>query len=112
MEPILLVMSNLPDRDSALQLAHSLVTARLAACVNVLAQVTSVYRWKGEIETATEVPVLIKTRESLFPRVEEAIRRMHPYELPEVVAVPITAGSSAYLEWVALETPTSAKPLV
>ena len=104
MEPILLVMSNLPDRDSALQLAHSLVEARLAACVNVLAQCTSVYRWKGEMETAAEVPVLIKTRESLFPRVEEAIRQMHPYELPEVVAVPITAGLAAYLEWVAVET--------
>ena len=104
MEPILLVMSNLPDRDSALKLAHSLVEARLAACVNVLAQCTSVYRWKGEAETAAEVPVLIKTRESLFPRVEEAIRRMHHYELPEVEAVPITACLAAYLEWVAVET--------
>jgi periplasmic divalent cation tolerance protein len=104
MEPLLLVMSNLPDRESALELARGLVEARLAACVNVLAECTSVYRWKGKTETAGEVPVLIKTRESLFPRVEEAIRRVHPYELPEVVAVPVTAGLAAYLEWVEQET--------
>jgi periplasmic divalent cation tolerance protein len=108
MEPILLITTNLPDRDSALELAHSLVDARLAACVNVLGECASVYRWKGKIETSAEVPVLIKTRESLFPRVEEAIRRLHPYELPEVVAVPVTAGLAAYVEWVVHETATSA----
>jgi len=109
MEPILLVMSNFPDRESALKLAHSLVEARLAACVNVMHECTSVYHWHGKTETAAEVPVLIKTRESLFPRVEEAIRRLHPYELPEVVAVPVTAGLAAYLEWVAQETASSAQ---
>jgi periplasmic divalent cation tolerance protein len=104
MEPVLLVLSNLPDRDSALRLAEALVAQRLAACVNVLAECTSVYRWQGAVETASEVPVLIKTRESLYPRVEEAIRRLHPYEVPEVIALRLSGGLPAYLQWVLEES--------
>jgi periplasmic divalent cation tolerance protein len=104
MEPVLLVLSNLPDRERALQLAAALVEARLAACVNVLGECTSLYRWRGAVETAAEVPVLIKTRESLYARVEQAIRKLHPYELPEVVALRVDRGLPAYLQWVAEES--------
>jgi periplasmic divalent cation tolerance protein len=103
-EPILVVLTNLPDRDTALALSRALVDERLAACVNVLADCTSVYRWKGSVETASEVPVLIKTRQSLYSSLEQAIRRLHPYELPEIVALPVTAGLPAYLAWVSEET--------
>ena len=104
MEPVLLVLSNLPNRDSALRLAETLVAQRLAACVNVLTECTSVYRWQRAVETASEVPVLIKTRESLYPRVEEAIRRLHPYEVPEVIALRLSGGLPAYLQWVLEES--------
>lgn len=108
MEPVLLVLSNLPDRDSALRLARAVVEQGLAACVNVLGGCTSVYRWKGAVETAEEVSVLIKTRESLYPQLEEAIRGLHPYELPEVIAVRLAAGFADYLQWVRVETTVTA----
>lgn len=98
------MLTNLPDRASAGKLARDLIEGRLAACVNVGAAVESIYHWRGEIETATEVPLAIKTRAVLFSKVEAAIRRFHPYELPEIVAVPITHGSPAYLDWIAAET--------
>ena len=104
-EPIL-VITNLPGRDAALKLAHKLIEARLAACVNVMAECTSVYRWKGKIETAPEVPVFIKTLKALFPRLEQMVRQYHPYELPELIAVPIGDGLKAYLDWLATETLT------
>lgn len=103
-EAALLVLTNLPDHDAALKLARTLVQRRLAACVNVLGGCASVYRWEGEIEEAAEVPVLVKTRASRYAEVEAAIRELHPYELPEVVAVPIVRGLPEYLDWVAEET--------
>ncbi|MCC6532207.1 MAG: divalent-cation tolerance protein CutA [Burkholderiales bacterium] len=101
---VLLVFTNLPDRDRALDLADKLVARRVAACVNVLAQCTSVYRWKGEVETAAEVPVLIKTTRAAYPQLERTIRELHPYELPELVAVPLDTGLGEYLAWVAEQT--------
>ena len=103
-DPVLLVLTNLPDADSAQALAAHLVEARVAACVNVLAPATSVYRWEGAIETATEVPLLIKTPASRYAALEAAIRAQHPYELPEVIAVPVTHGLPGYLDWVRTET--------
>ncbi len=100
----LLVLTNLPDAAAAEALARRLVDARLAACVNVLAPCTSVYRWQGEVETATEVPLLIKTTKAGYAALETAIRDAHPYELPEVVAVDIVCGLPAYMEWIARET--------
>ena len=100
----LLVLTNLPDRDAAMKLAAELVQRRLAACVNVLSGCTSVYRWKGAIEEASEVPVLMKTRAVRYRELEAAIRELHPYELPEVIAVPVERGLTEYLEWVAEET--------
>ena len=103
-EAAIVVLTNLPDRASAGKLARDLIERRLAACVNVGATVESIYHWRGEIETATEVPLAIKTRAVLFSKVEAAIRRFHPYELPEIVAVPITHASPAYLDWITAET--------
>jgi periplasmic divalent cation tolerance protein len=107
MDEVIVVLTNLPDREAALKLARALVAQRLAACVNVLAQCSSVYRWKGELENATEVPVLIKTRAARYAEVEAAIRALHPYELPEIVAVPVERGLEDYLRWVADETAIS-----
>jgi periplasmic divalent cation tolerance protein len=100
----LIVLTNMPDRASAVRLAQELVEKRLAACVNVLGEVSSVYRWRERIETAQEVPVLIKTRGALYAEVEAAIAGAHPYELPEIIAVPVVRGLPAYLEWVVTET--------
>lgn len=100
----LLVLTNLPDADRARDLAARLVEARLAACVNILAPCRSVYRWDGRIEEAEEVPVLIKTTAERYAALEAAIRAHHPYELPEIVAVPIGRGLPGYLAWVAGET--------
>jgi len=107
MDELIVVLTNLPDRAAALKLAQELVAQRLAACVNVLAECASVYRWKGELESAAEVPVLIKTRAARYAEVEAAIRRLHPYELPEIVAVPVVRGLDEYLDWVAGETSIS-----
>ncbi len=96
----LLVISNLPERDSAERLAAQLIEQGLAACVNVLAPCFSVYRWQGRVETATEVPVFIKTTRAAYPALEAAIRAAHPYELPEIIAVPLTVGLPAYLDWI------------
>lgn len=100
----LLVVTNLPDRDAAIRLARALVERRLAACVNVLSGCTSVYRWDGALEQAEEVPLLIKTRAARYPELEALIRELHPYELPEIVAVPMVRGLPDYLDWVAEET--------
>jgi periplasmic divalent cation tolerance protein len=100
----LLVLTNLPDRAAAERLAELLVEKRLAACVNILAPCRSVYRWKGAVQRDEEHPVLIKTTRERYPEMEQALRAAHPYELPEIIAVPIERGLPAYLEWVAGET--------
>ena len=104
MPDTLLVLTNLPDAASAERIARLLVEQRLAACVNILAPCTSIYRWQGATETATEVPLLIKTTPAHYAALEAAIRAHHPYELPEIVAVPLEAGLPGYLAWVASET--------
>lgn len=104
MTDALLVLTNLPDEPSAVALAQQLIEQRAAACVNRLAPCASTYRWRGTIETATEVPLLIKTTRSAYPRLEQLIREAHPYELPEIIAIPVKRGLPAYLDWVRLET--------
>lgn len=102
----LLVLTNLPDTASAETLATRLVEERLAACVNILQPCRSVYRWQGAVETANEVPLLIKTTGACYPALEAAIRAQHPYETPEIIALPIHRGLPDYLAWVATETQT------
>lgn len=100
----LLVLTNLPDRAAAERLAGALVEQRVAACVNILASCRSVYRWKDAVQHDDEHPVLIKTTAERYPALEAAIRAAHPYELPEIIAVPIERGLPAYLAWVDAET--------
>jgi len=107
MPEALVVLTTLPDRAAALQLGQELIARRLAACVNVLAECTSIYRWEGKVENANEVPVLIKTRAALYPEVEAAISELHPYELPEIIAVSVGCGLADYLDWVSAETTIS-----
>lgn len=102
--PKLLVFTNLPDRASAERLADLLLEQRLAACVNILAPCRSVYRWKGVVQHDEEHPMLIKTSAERYGALEQALREGHPYELPEIIAVPIEQGLPAYLDWVAAET--------
>lgn len=88
-----------PDQETALELAGSLVQTRLAACVNILPAIQSVYMWKGAIERDAEVLLLIKTAQEKMAAVQEHIVEHHPYELPEVIAVPIVDGLPGYLQW-------------
>lgn len=101
---VLAVITNVPDRATAERIADGLVTAGVAACVNIMAECTSVYRWQGKLEHASEVPMLIKTTRAAYPRVEEEMRKLHPYELPEIIALPVSAGLPEYLNWVVTET--------
>ena len=98
------VLTNLPDRESADVLAQTLVEGRFAACVNILAPCRSIYRWNGAVEAANEVPVMIKTSEARYPALEAAIRAQHPYDVPEIIAFPVTAALPVYLAWVLAET--------
>jgi periplasmic divalent cation tolerance protein len=95
-----------PDRETAERLARTLVGERLAACVNVMPAMQSIFRWKGQIETATEQMLVIKTRTADYAVIERRIRSLHPYELPEVIAVPVVAGLSEYLAWLDNPDPT------
>jgi periplasmic divalent cation tolerance protein len=99
----LLVITNAPDPAVALQIAHHIVELQVAACVNILAPCRSVYRWQGTVEEATEIPLLIKTTADRYPDLERAIKSVHPYEVPEIIAMPITAGLPSYLAWVESE---------
>ena len=100
----LLVLTNLPERAVAEKLAAMLVERSLAACVNILAPCRSVYRWKGAVETAEEYPLFAKTTRDRYSLLERVVQELHPYELPEIIAVPLGGGLPAYLEWVAAET--------
>ncbi len=99
-----LVITTLPDDESFQALARSLLDQGLIACANGLPGARSVYRWKGEVESASEVLALLKTRGELVPRLTEAIVALHPYELPEVVAVPVVGGLGDYIDWIKAQT--------
>lgn len=100
----ILVITGLPDKAQAASLAHKLIEERLAACVNIQGECTSIYRWQGRMESGAEVPVFIKTVAQHYSSVERLIKSMHPYELPEIIAVPISSGLPAYLHWISGET--------
>lgn len=101
---IIVVLTNLPDSDSAFNLAREVVHLRLAACANVLAPATSFYTWEGKAEQATEFPVLFKTSQSRYAELEKAILERHPYSLPEIITWPIAGGLPEYLRWVEQES--------
>jgi periplasmic divalent cation tolerance protein len=107
MNEILLVLTNVPDNETAIRISRELIEQRVAACVNILPGVLSVYRWQGAIEETHEVSLLIKTTQDAYPKLEAALKTMHPYEVPEILALPIFAGFPTYLDWVAAETQKS-----
>ena len=102
----LLVITNLPDRAAAERLADALIEKRVAACVNILAPCRSVYRWKDAVQHDEEHPLLIKTGEERYAALEAAIRADHPYDLPEIIAIPVERGLPAYMDWVVSESTT------
>jgi periplasmic divalent cation tolerance protein len=105
---IVLVMA--ANEDESDKIAQALVEERLAACVNIVGPARSVYRWRGAIETANEYMLVIKTPTRNFSKLERKVRELHSYEVPEIVAVPLTAGSKPYVEWLA-ESTAQAAPL-
>ena len=100
MDQALLCFCTCPSREVAETLASAVVEARLAACVNILPGVISVYRWQDAVETAEEVMLWAKTSRRHFPALAERLRAGHPYELPEIIAVSINTGSEPYLQWI------------
>jgi len=98
------VITTISSKSGAEKIAKSLIYKRLAACVQIIGPIKSAYRWKGKIENAKEWGCLIKTRKTLYKKVETAIRKNHPYEVPEIIAIPIIKGSKDYLKWLSDET--------
>jgi len=97
---VLLALSTFPDRETAQRISNQLVTEKLAACANILPAIESVYRWKGEIETGNETLVFFKLSEDQQSTFQEKLRSLHPYEIPEIIFVPVSAGLPEYLRWV------------
>ena len=95
-----IVLTTAGSQDEAQKIASALVERRLAACVNIVPRIESVYRWQGKVESATEWLLIIKIEAKTFERVRDAIKELHSYELPECVMIEITDGSKAYLEWI------------
>lgn len=95
-----LILSTCPDRRSGARIARTLVRERLAACVNLVPVAQSIYRWKGKIESAKEILLVVKARASDYKRVEVRLQKLHPYTLPEIVAVDIAQGNARYLAWI------------
>lgn len=100
----ILILSTCPDAGVAGAIAQALVTDRIAACVNIIPGITSRFRWKGQIESSDEQLLLIKTTSDRYQDAEKKIRTMHPYELPEIIAIPVTLGLADYLNWIDQET--------
>lgn len=100
----LIVITTVPDENLAVKLTESLLQQRLAACVHRLPAGQSTYWWQGKLETSVEITLLIKSTRSCYAELETAIRRLHPYDIPEIVALPVSAGLPAYLNWIMSET--------
>lgn len=98
--PQSLVLCTCPDRETARQLAETLVSRRLAACVNIVPGLESVYEWQGKVERDAEVLLIIKTNAARYPGVEATLREQHPYELPEIIRVSLSGGLQEYLQWI------------
>jgi len=100
----LLILTNCPTEEIANAIALALVEAKLAACVNILPRVQAIYRWQGVVESTTEIPLLIKSTAANYPAIEAAICARHPYQVPEIIALPMAHALPAYLNWVVAET--------
>ncbi|MGB2905609.1 MAG: divalent-cation tolerance protein CutA [Candidatus Aminicenantaceae bacterium] len=104
MSGYIVVLSTVPDIATGRKIARGILEERLAACVNISGPLESLYWWEGKIQQDQEHLLVIKTRTELFPRLEEAVQGLHPYDVPEIIALPIEQGSSSYLEWIESET--------
>jgi periplasmic divalent cation tolerance protein len=104
MTEYLFILTAVPDENKARTIAAHLVESKLAACVTVSAAARSVYRWEGKLREDREYVLFIKTKASLFKELEAALKAVHPYAVPEIIALPIVKGSRAYLDWIAKET--------
>ena len=100
MKDFIIVNCTVPTREIALRIAEDLVGSRQAACVNIIPNIASVYRWKGALQHDDELLLIIKTRKALFGTICERIKALHPYEVPEIVSVDMTDGSDSYLQWI------------
>lgn len=103
-EQVLIALSTCPSQDIAQKIAQSLVEKHLVACVNIVPNVQSVYRWQGEVQSDNEVLMVMKTTRYQFDALQNSLTELHPYELPELIGVSVSAGLNAYLEWVQKET--------
>lgn len=104
MSEIVLILTTVQEEERSREIARALVTERLAACVNILSPMTSVYRWKGAVEHEVERQLVIKTTADRVAAVQTRVRELHPYELPELLVLPVADGGAAYLDWVVSET--------
>ncbi len=95
-----IILNTCPDQDQAIRLANVLIEKNLAACVNIVPGLTSIYKWEGKTQTGTEVLLIIKTRSDCYAKVESTISSQHPYELPEIISVPLENGLKKYLDWI------------
>lgn len=100
MTDVCIVLTTLNDSEKAKQLAHEIVELRLAACVNIVDSVHSIYRWQGEVEASDELLLIFKTSQERLPQLRAKVEELHPYELPEIIVFNVTDGSKGYLGWV------------
>jgi periplasmic divalent cation tolerance protein len=100
----LVIITTVPDENLAVKITESLLQQRLAACVHALPPGRSTYRWQGKVERSAEITLIIKSTGARFTELEADIRRLHPYDLPEILALPVKTGSDAYLKWITDET--------
>jgi len=98
--PARILMTTFPDLEQAKQVAKTIVTNKLAACINILPKMTSIYQWQGNLEEGEELMLVIKTEVDCIDKLQKTILEMHPYELPEIVVVPIVGGHTPYLDWI------------
>ncbi len=96
----LITLCTCPNQAVAEEIANALIEQRVAACINIIPTITSIYKWQGKLESEREALMLIKTDQSRYPDLEQALARLHPYELPEIIAVPVEQGLAGYLNWV------------
>lgn len=97
---VLMVFCTFPDEETARRIGTALVEERLAACVNLNPGITSIYQWEGKLETSTEVLAIFKTTREGYPELEKQLQALHPYDVPEILAVPVERGAESYLRWV------------
>ena len=109
MTPYIQISTTTETKEEAQKIAQYLVEQKIAACMQITGPIESMYRWKGKVEKAVEWLCLIKTREDLFDKLEASIKKLHPYETPEIIAVPIVKGSKEYLNWLDNETKNKTK---